>query len=106
MRCIDGKEPTHARILVLQIPRRGALIVPMNDVPLKRPEHKMQHVIEMHADVRRHAPGFLDISLPGLKVPMAARSDVGEGHVMLPSHADFLNRRLEADNARMKSQLQ
>ncbi|MNQ82478.1 hypothetical protein D3C85_975290 [compost metagenome] len=52
---VDGQEPTHTRAFVFEIARRLRRAAVVHHVALQLAEDEMQHVVEVHADVGRHA---------------------------------------------------
>ncbi|MNG07670.1 hypothetical protein D3C84_909850 [compost metagenome] len=50
----------------------------MYDVALQLSEDEVQHVVEMHADVRGNPEGLARVAFPTLHVPLATRGDVGQ----------------------------
>ena len=103
---VHRQEPAHPGMLVFQIARCLGVRAVMHDVVLQVAENVVQHVEEMHADVGGDAAGFLQVALPGLKVPMAARGNVGEVHLVLGVFALGTNLVPQGDDGRMHPQLQ
>lgn len=68
---VDGQKPAYTSAFVLQVARSLGCAAVMHHVALKLAKDEMQHVVEMHADVGRHAEGLSVVTLPALHVPLA-----------------------------------
>src|ERR1700761_709144 len=56
----------------------------MNHVVLQIAKNEVQHVKEMHPDIRGNAAGLLGVAFPRLQVPMTSRGDVGQVYLVFP----------------------
>ena len=75
---VDRQEPPHPRPLVLQVAGRFELPAVVDHAALEVAKDEVQHVVEVHPNVRGHAERLARIAFPALEVPLAARGDVGE----------------------------
>lgn len=80
---VDGQEPAHTCALVFEVARRLCRATVVHHVALQLAEDEVQHVVEVHADVGRHAERLAVVTLPAFHVPLAARGDVGQLDVEL-----------------------
>src|SRR5206468_2102720 len=69
---VDGQEPAHSRPLVLQKTGSLGITAVVHDVRLQLAEHEVQHVVEVHANVRRDTVRFAWVPFPAFQVPLAA----------------------------------
>ena len=102
---VDRQEPAHAGPLEFEIARRAVKRAVVHGVLAQGAEDKGEHVVEVHADVRRNAARLGLLALPGHVIPKPARGDVGQVHVvdLFSLRGDPL---LERDDGRVQTQLQ
>ena len=103
---IDTKEITHARMLEIEESCYPVKTHYVHDVVLHRSEDPLQHVVEMHTDVRSDAAALVHIAFPRGVVPFAATRNIRQVHVVdlvLRSVCHFL---FERTNLLMQTQLQ
>lgn len=103
---VDGEEPAHARVLVLQIASGLGFVDVVHDVALQLAEDEVQHVVEMHTDIGGHAERFARVTLPAFHIPLAAAGDVGQLDVVLVVLLARLDLLLQIDDRLMVAQLQ
>ena len=78
----------------------------VNHAVLHRSEDPLQHVVEVDTDVGGHAAAFVYIALPRRVIPLAARSDVGEVHIIHLVLGAFGHLLLQCDDAVVQAQLE
>ncbi|MCY1433492.1 hypothetical protein D9M71_495220 [compost metagenome] len=78
----------------------------MYDVALQLSEDEVQHVVEMHADVRGNPEGLARVAFPTLHVPLATRGDVGQLDIVFVLAGFAGDFALQIENRLMMAQLQ
>ena len=79
---VDTQEVAHAGLLKAEVAGHPVVALDVHDVLAHGPEYPLEHVVEMHADVRGHSPALVLVALPGGVVPVAAGGDVGQVHIV------------------------
>ena len=62
--CIDAKEITNSRMLQLQIAGYTVKRHHMYDILLHRTKDPLQHIIEVHTNIRSYTARFVHITFP------------------------------------------
>ena len=78
----------------------------MHDILLNGTEDPLQHVIEMHADIGGDAAALMYVALPRSVIPLAARGDVCQVHVIDLVHRALVHLLLQRSDAVMKAELE
>ena len=79
---VDAQQVAHAGAPELQRPGDAPLGGIVDRAPLDGAEDPQQHVVEVHADIHRHAAAPRRVALPRSCVPPPARRDVGQVYVV------------------------
>ena len=79
---IDAQEVAHAGLLQAEVAGHPVVALDMHDVLAHGAEYPLEHVVEMHTDVRGHSPALVLVALPGGVVPVAPGGDVGQVYVV------------------------
>src|SRR5690606_30683198 len=69
---IYREKPANPCMFILQVTCSFGIRGVVHYVGLQFPKYEVQHVEEIHANVRSDTAGFLNIALPGLQVPVPA----------------------------------
>ena len=103
---IDTQEVTHPRLLQAQIARHAVETHQVHDILLNGTENPLEHVIEMHADVRGNSAALVDIPLPGSVVPLAAGGNVRQIHVIHLVRRTLVHLLLQGDDGLVQAELE
>ena len=80
--CVDTQKITHTRFLQLQESCHTVKTHYMHNVFLHRTKYPLQHIVEMHTDIRCDTAGLMYIALPGRVIPFTATRDIGQVHIV------------------------
>src|SRR5690554_2990199 len=80
---VHRQEPAYPGFFIFQVTSSHSVVAVVHYIVLQLAEDEMQHVVEMHADIRRNAARLLVVTLPGLQVPVSTGGDVSQVHFML-----------------------
>ena len=79
---IDTQKITHTGLLQLQITCYTVKTHHMNNILLNRTKYPLKHIIEMHANIRRNSATLVHIAFPGRIIPLAARCNIRQIHII------------------------
>ena len=101
---IDTEEVAHACFLEFEVTGHAVERHDVHDVLLHGSEDPLQHVVEVHADVRGYTSGLVYIAFPRGVVPLATAGDVRQVHVVDLVFRSVINFLLECTNLVVQAQ--